>query len=83
MVICFGVVGPALFLTFSFSLVYDRSCVERFAYEAAILVSIAEPFIFKKCSSAKEKSCTVRVVRMRSQSVSVLMAEALRAVHVY
>ena len=53
MVICFGVVGLALSLTFSFSLVYDRSCIERFAYEAVILVSIADPFICKKCLSAK------------------------------
>ena len=83
MVICFGVVGPALFLIFSLSLVYDRSCIERFAYEAAILVSIADLCICKKCLSAKEKSCTVRFVCMRLQSVSVLMVEALRAVHVY
>ena len=53
MVICFGVVGPALFLAFSFSLVYDRSCIERFAYEAAILVSIADPFIYKKVFVSK------------------------------
>ena len=61
LVICFGVVSPALFLTFSFSLVYDRSCIERFAQEAAILVSIADPCICEKCFSAEEKSFTLRV----------------------
>ena len=64
LVICFGVVGPALFLTFSFSLICDPSCIVRFVYEAATLVSIADPCICEKCFSAKENSFTIRVVRV-------------------
>ena len=60
-----------MFLTFSFSLLYDRSCIERSAYEGAILVPTDVPSICKKCLSAKERLFIVRSMHMRSQSGSV------------
>ena len=52
---------------------------KRLAYEGGILVPIAVPCVCKQCLSLKEKLFIVRIMRMRSQSVSVLMDEALRS----
>ena len=58
-------------LTFSFSLVYDRSCIERFAYKGVILVPTDVPCICKKCLSAKQRSFIVRIMHMKSESGNI------------
>ena len=52
---------------------------KRLAYEGAILVPIPLPCVCKQCLSLKEKLFIMRIMRMRSQSVSVLMDKALRS----